>query len=122
MLQPITPLDAIAGIPGLVLGFIVGYALGASKSLSSRNRLTIAIAVGLIAPVIVVLVLDTVGFTEVTTFEVLLSFIATFAGIGFGAAMHWEPFAPPSVKRHVTFDPEEDDKEFDRQIREAFGE
>ena len=120
-MQPITPFDALAGIPGLIFGFIVGYALGASKSLSSRDRLLIAVAVGLIAPIIIVLVLDEVGIAEITTFEILLSIIATFGGIGFGAAMHWEPFAPPPAKRHVSFDPVEDDEEFDRQIREAFG-
>lgn len=122
MLQPITPFDALAGIPGLIFGFIVGYTLGASKSLSSRDRLIIAVAVGLIAPIIIVLALDAVEISEITTFEVLLSVIATFGGIGFGAAMHWEPFAPPRTKRHITFDPEEADEEFDRQIREAFGE
>jgi hypothetical protein len=122
LLQPITPLDGIiAGLPGLVIGFLVGYALGASKSLSSRDRFFIALAVGLFGGVIMILVLSSIGLTGVSSVEVLLSIMATFGGIGVGAAMHWEPFAPPPPKRHVSFDPEEDDEEFDRQIKDAMG-
>ncbi|MHA2142027.1 MAG: hypothetical protein ACXADC_08270 [Candidatus Thorarchaeota archaeon] len=121
MLQ-FTPLDALyAGLPGLVIGFLAGYILGASKSLSTRDRFFISLAVGLFGGVIIILVLSTIGITGVSSVEILLSIMATFGGIGVGAAMHWEPFAPPPPKRHVTFDPEEDDEEFDRQMKEAMG-
>jgi hypothetical protein len=117
-----TPLDALyAGLPGLVIGFLAGYILGASKSLSTRDRFFISLAVGLFGGVIIILVLSTIGITGVSSVEILLSIMATFGGIGVGAAMHWEPFAPPPPKRHVTFDPEEDDEEFDRQMKEAMG-
>ncbi len=127
MLQ-FTPLDALfAGLPGLVVGFLVGYILGASRSLSTRDRFFIALAAGLFGGVIIALVLlntnvIVVGEDEVQlSIMVLLSIMATYGGIGVGAVMHWEPFAPPPPKRHVSFDPEEDDEEFDRQIKDAMG-
>jgi hypothetical protein len=127
-LLQVSVLDAIyAGLPGLMIGFLMGYVLGASKSLSTRDRFFITLAAGLFGGVIITLVLLTTGLIEVGPEEtdlsimVLLSIMATFGGIGVGAVMHWEPFAPPPPKRHVTFDPEEDDEEFDRQMKEAMG-
>lgn len=133
MLQ-ISVLDALyAGLPGLMAGFLVGYILGASKSLSMRDRFFITLTVGLIGGVIIALILQNTGIIvsrpdvppdeEAARLSLmfLLSIMTTFGGIGVGAALHWEPFAEPPPKRHVTFDPEEDDEEFDRQLREAMG-
>jgi hypothetical protein len=127
-------LDALySGLPGLLIGFLVGYILGASKSLSTRDRFFITLTVGLIGGVIIALILQNTGIIAVrpdvpseeeaarVSLMFLLSIMTTFGGIGVGAALHWEPFAAPPPKRHVTFDPEEDDEEFDRQLKEAMG-
>lgn len=122
MLQPFTPIEALtAGLPGLLLGFLVGYMLGATKSFSSRDRFFIALAVGVLGGIVIILILSTTGLVTVSSVEILLSIMATFGGIGVGAVLHWQPFASPPPKRHITFDPEEDDEEFDRQINEALG-
>ncbi|MHA1924964.1 MAG: hypothetical protein ACXABV_13940 [Candidatus Thorarchaeota archaeon] len=133
MLQ-VSVLDALySGLPGLLIGFLVGYILGASKSLSTRDRFFITLTVGLIGGVIIALILQNTGIIAVrpdvpseeeaarVSLMFLLSIMTTFGGIGVGAALHWEPFAAPPPKRHVTFDPEEDDEEFDRQLKEAMG-
>ena len=133
MLQ-VSVLDALySGLPGLMIGFLVGYILGASKSLSTRDRLFITLTVGLFGGVIIALLLQYTGIIVVRSdvppdeeaarlsLVFLLSIMTTFGGIGVGAALHWEPFAAPPPKRHVTFDPEEDDEEFDRQLKEAMG-
>lgn len=129
-LLQVSVLDALyAGLPGLVIGFLVGFILGASKSLSTRDRFFISLTVGLFGGVIITLLLLTTGLIVVSPDEdparlslmFLLSIMTTFGGIGVGAVLHWEPFAAPPPKRHVTFDPEEDDEEFDRQIKEAMG-
>ncbi|MFW9965624.1 MAG: hypothetical protein ACFFEA_00585 [Candidatus Thorarchaeota archaeon] len=122
-----TPLDALyAGLPGLAIGFLAGYILGASKSLSTKDRFFIALTVGLFGGVIIAFLLLTGGIIVVgpegnPSMTVLLSIMSTFGGIGVGAAMHWQPFASTPPKRRVTFDPEEDDEEFDRQLREGLG-
>jgi len=127
LLLQFTPLDAIyAGLPGLVVGFLAGYILGASGSLSTKDRFFIALAVGLFGGVIIAFLLLTSGIIAVgpegnPSMTVLLSIMSTFGGIGVGAGMHWQPSAPTPPKRHVTFDPEEDDEEFDRQLREGLG-
>jgi thiol:disulfide interchange protein len=125
-LLQVSVLDALyAGLPGLMIGFLVGYVLGASKSLSTRDRFLIALTTGLFGGVIITLLLLTTDITgepeERLSLMFLLSILTTFGGLGVGAALHWEPFAAPPPKRHVTFDPEEDDEEFDRQIKEAMG-
>ena len=130
ILLQVSVLDAVyAGLPGLMIGFLVGYVLGASKSLSTRDRFFIALTTGLFGGVIITLLLLTTDIIAVSPGEpeerlslmFLLSILTTFGGLGVGAALHWEPFAAPPPKRHVTFDPEEDDEEFDRQIKEAMG-
>ena len=130
ILLQVSVLDAVyAGLPGLMIGFLVGYVLGASKSLSTRDRFFIALTTGLFGGVIITLLLLTIDIIAVSPGEpeerlslmFLLSILTTFGGLGVGAALHWEPFAAPPPKRHVTFDPEEDDEEFDRQIKEAMG-
>ncbi|MFX1416835.1 MAG: hypothetical protein ACFFC0_08480 [Promethearchaeota archaeon] len=116
MLQAIWE-DYIWGIPGLIVGFVIGYAIGGSKNLRNSDRLLLILAFGLLGGTIIAFLLSwaiTVG-----TFEILLSILSTFGGIIFGAGMHWERPPPPPPKRHVVFEPDEDD-EFDREIEEAF--
>jgi hypothetical protein len=129
-LLQVSVLDALyAGLPGLVIGFLVGFILGASKSLSTRDRFFITIAAGLFGGVIITSLLLTTNMIIINpdddparlSMMFLLSIMTTFGGIGVGAVLHWEPFAAPPPKRHVTFDPEEDDEEFDRQLKDAMG-
>lgn len=116
MLQAIWE-DYIWGIPGLFVGFIIGYAIGGSKNLRNSDRLLLIIAFGLLGGTIIAFLLN--WAIDVGTFEILLSILSTFGGIIFGAGTHWERPPPPPPKRHVVFEPDEDD-EFDREIEEAF--
>jgi len=71
-MQPITSYDRlIYGAPGLFLGFIVGYFVGGSKSLTIRDRFLIGIAFILIGGAVFILALGV--FIPIGTFEVGLS-------------------------------------------------
>jgi hypothetical protein len=119
-MQPITSYDRlIYGAPGLFFGFIVGYFVGGTRSLTMRDRLLIAVAFILIGGLIFILVLGI--FIVVGTFEVVLSMISTAGGFLLGIVSNWVPPEEPPFKVRMTFDPEEADEEFDRQIDEALG-
>ena len=116
MLQAIWE-DYIWGIPGIFVGFIIGYAIGGSKNLRISDRVLLMIAFGLLGGTIIAFLIS--SLYQVGTFEILLSILATFGGIIFGAATHWERPPPPPPERHIIFEPDEDD-EFDKEIEDAF--
>lgn len=119
-MQPVTSYDRlIYGAPGLFLGFIVGYFVGGTKSLTIRDRFLIGVAFILIGGLIFILALG--AFISVGTFEVVLSMISTAGGFLLGLASNWESPDEPPFKARMVFDPEEADEEFDRQIDEALG-
>ena len=119
-MQPITSYDRlIYGAPGLFLGFIVGYFVGGSKSLTIRDRFLIGIAFILIGGAVFILALGV--FIPIGTFEVGLSMISTAGGFFLGIASNWEPPEEKPFKVRMIFDPVEADAEFDRQIDEALG-
>ncbi|MFQ5831585.1 MAG: hypothetical protein ACE5H4_02690 [Candidatus Thorarchaeota archaeon] len=121
MLQAITPFDALIwGLPGLLIGFVIGYSLGGYKSFRVRDRAMLSIVFGLFGGAIIAFAYAGSGFfTDVGTFEVMLSIFSTFGGIALGAALHWEMPPPPPPKRRVVFELD-DDEEFDREIEDAF--
>lgn len=105
----------IYGIPGILLGFILGYLIGGTSSLRYLERIGIGAVVGVIGGIILSLFIAVI--ITPNDFSVLLSVISTFTGIFFGEIMNWSRIVKTGTKNHIIFDPEEDDKEFERQIK-----
>ncbi|NHI83949.1 MAG: hypothetical protein EAX81_06580 [Candidatus Thorarchaeota archaeon] len=119
-MQPFTPYDRfLFGAPGLLIGFIVGYAIGGAKRLTLRDRALIGLSFTLLGGTIIILALGSI--IDVGTFEAVLSILSTGAGFGLGLASNWELPDQPISRPKVVFDPEEADKEFDKQLNEALG-
>ncbi len=105
-------------VPGVVFGLLVGYVLGGWQ-IQSRTRLVIIALLALIGGVMVAL-----GYRLLMGLEpldLILAFMSFVSGVGLGSGIGWVPEGPPAPKRHVRYDPDEDDREFDRQLRESLG-
>ncbi len=108
----------VYGLPGIVLGISVGYIIGGQRSLRTLDRVGIGLAVGVIGGIIIPLMLD--HFTNVSPgdFGIIMSILATTMGAGFGVIINWAPTPRKDKTRRVVFDPDEDDREFERQLKE----
>ena len=103
------------GLPGIILGVAIGYIVGGQKGLRTIDRVGIGLAVGFIGGIIISLML--VVIVEPGDFGIMLSILATTLGVGFGEAINWESAPKKGKTRRVVFDPDEDDREFERQLR-----
>ncbi len=114
---------AIIGGPGILVGLIIGYILGGIKSLGMLERGVLGVVIGVVGGVIVIFLLVALlpTFVPATLEGAILSILAFTVGVVFGAVINWEASVPYAPKRHVTFDPDEDDAEFDRQLEETLG-
>jgi hypothetical protein len=105
----------VYGIPGILLGFVLGYLIGGSSSLRFLERIGIGVAVGIMGGIILSLFIAVL--ITPNDFSILLSIIATSTGIIFGEMMNWSPIEKAGSKSHIIFNPEEDDEEFERQLK-----
>jgi hypothetical protein len=125
-MQVIPTLDvAILGVPGLLIGLLFGHVLGGMTSLSATYRIGLGIIVSFFGGLIIALVYYTLNtmsllLIPITTFEVILIILSYFGGYTLGAISNWAPLPEKPPKRHIIFEPEDDD-EFDREIEEAMG-
>ena len=125
-MQVIPTLDvAILGVPGLLIGLFFGYVLGGMTSLSFDYRIGLGIIISFFGGMITSLIgytLFTMGFLfiPITTFEVILIILSYFGGYALGAVANWAPQPEKPPKRHIIFEPDDDD-DFDKEIEEAVG-
>ncbi|MHA2083758.1 MAG: hypothetical protein ACXAB9_03830 [Candidatus Thorarchaeota archaeon] len=105
-------------IPALLIGAALGYIIGGQERLRIVDRVILGIASSIFGGLIITLALvSLVPLSSASTILAILSFVG---GFSFGAAIHWSPPAKSGPKRHIVFEPDEDD-DFDREIEEAFG-
>ena len=125
-MQVIPSLDvAILGVPGLLIGLLFGYILGGMTSLGFDYRVGLGIIISFFGGMITSLImysLYTMGLLliPITTFEVILIILSYFGGYVLGAVANWAPLPEKPPKRHIVFEPDDDDQ-FDREIEEAMG-
>ena len=105
----------IYGLPGIVIGFALGYIIGGTGTLRRIERVGLGLVVGVVGGIILSLMLVIIAVPS--EFSILLSIIAMTTGLMAGELMNWNPITKPIRKNHVIFDPEEDDEEFERQIK-----
>ncbi|MHA2352952.1 MAG: hypothetical protein ACXAC0_02775 [Candidatus Thorarchaeota archaeon] len=125
-MQVIPTLDvAILGVPGILIGLLFGYILGGMTSLSFDYRIGLGIIISFFGGMITALIghtLFTMGLLliPITTFEVILIILSYFGGYALGAVANWAPLPEKPPKRHIIFEPDDDD-DFDKEIEEAMG-
>ena len=110
--------DALVAVPGLLIGLIIGYTLGGMEDLTMEYRIGLGIITSFFGGFITGL-LFYVQF-NLSTLEVFLIIISFFGGYALGAIANWAPLPEKPAKRHIIFEPEDDD-DFDKEIEEAMG-
>lgn len=110
---------ALIGLPGILLGMLLGYVFGGVKSFRTIDRVGLGIISSFMGGIIVSLILAV--YVEITTVEMVVVIASFFGGYVIGALSNWAPMSRPKKKRRVVFDPEAEDEEFDRQLEEALG-
>ncbi|MFW9848660.1 MAG: hypothetical protein ACFFF4_05945 [Candidatus Thorarchaeota archaeon] len=114
-------LDEIAAIyiaVPIVIGTVSGYAIGGQTRLKAVERIVYGGVVSLIGGIMTALIIA--SFIPPNQFSFLLAVLGFAGGCALGMGFNWAPIPAKPPQRHVVFDPEEDDKEFDRQIEDAF--
>jgi len=105
----------IYGLPGIIIGFALGYLIGGTVALRRIDRVGLGLIVGVIGGIILSLVLSIIAVPN--EFSIILSIIAMTSGLISGELINWNPPTKSTRKSHVVFNPEEDDEEFERQIK-----
>jgi len=115
--QIMPPLELVEyGIPAVLAGLVIGYAIGGSWRLSLRERVFFGVAICFLGGLMLSFLMY--ALMPVTTQTVLFGMISFAGGYAFATMYHWSPPEHPAPKRHVVFEPE-DDEEFDREIDKA---
>ena len=110
--------NAIFAVPGLLIGMLLGYVIGGTDDFTMNYRIGLGLIVSFFAGMITGL-LFYVQFS-LSTFEVILIILSYFGGYALGAVANWAPLPEKPPKRHIIFEPDDDD-DFDREIEEAMG-
>ena len=105
----------IYGLPGIIIGFALGYLIGGTITLRRIDRVGLGLVVGVIGGIILSLLLSIIVVPN--EFSIILSIIAMTSGLISGELINWNPITKSTRKSHVIFNPEEDDEEFERQIK-----
>ncbi|MGQ4911283.1 MAG: hypothetical protein ACP6KW_03860 [Candidatus Thorarchaeota archaeon] len=110
---------ALLGLPGILLGMLLGYVFGGVETLRARDRLSLGIISSFVGGMILSLII--VVYHEIQTMEMIFIILSFFGGYLLGVFSNWAPTPQPRATRHIIYDPEDEDAEFDRQIKEALG-
>ncbi len=114
-----TTLDmALLGVPGILIGLLLGYTIGGSERFRTIDRIGIGIISSIFAGVITTVVL--IIYFSLTAYEAIFIILSYFGGYFLGAASNWAPTPEKPPKRHIVYEPDDDDDEaFDREIEDA---
>ncbi len=106
------------GVPALFVGLLAGYSFGGHKSLTRVERIGFGFVICVLGGLVMTFLLT--PFAPVSMPNVFVQVLSFSVGYVFGALNHWAPTESSARKRHVVFEPE-DDEEFDREIDKALG-
>ncbi|MFW9973857.1 MAG: hypothetical protein ACFFDQ_01140 [Candidatus Thorarchaeota archaeon] len=111
----------ILGAPGILIGIIFGYSIGGMDDLNFTYRIGLGVIVSFFGGMITSLLFTYVQLVPIAinTYEVLFIILSFFGGYALGAISNWAPLPDKTPKRHVVFEPDDDD--FDKELEEAMG-
>ena len=116
---------AILGVPGILIGLVLGYIIGGMTSLNFSYRIGLGIVFSSFGGMITALVFSSDPIRDflpfvVGPFEFILIIVSYLGGYILGAVSNWAPLPEKPAKRHIIYEPD-DDEDFDREIEEALG-
>ena len=116
---------AILGVPGILIGLVLGYIIGGMTSLNFNYRIGLGIVFSSFGGMITALVFSSDPIRDflpfvVGPFEFILIIVSYLGGYILGAVSNWAPLPEKPAKRHIIYEPD-DDEDFDREIEEALG-
>lgn len=109
---------ALIGIPGLLIGLLIGYVIGGMPSFRLIDRIVLGTIISGLGGLILSLVIN--FFIPIFTLEMIFIILAFGGGYGFGLFLNWKPPSDSGPKSHIIYEPEDDDA-FDKEIEEALG-
>ena len=109
---------AILGVPGILIGLLLGYIFGGYESFRAIDRIGMGIISSIFAGVITTVIL--MIYVSLNTFEAIFIVLSYLGGYALGAASNWAPTPEKAPKSHIIYEPDDDDDEaFDREIEET---
>lgn len=109
---------ALIGIPGLLIGLVIGYVIGGMSSFRLIDRIGLGIIISGIGGLILSLLIS--FFVSIASLEMMFIILAFVGGYGLGLFLNWTPQVDSGPKSHIIYEPDDDDA-FDREIEEALG-
>ncbi len=109
---------AFLGIPGLLIGLVIGYVIGGLSSFRMIDRLGFGLIISGIGGLILSLLINT--FIPFYSFEAVFIVLAFAGGYYLGLFLNWTPLIIPKPKNHIIYEPDDDDA-FDKEIEEVLG-
>lgn len=108
---------ALLGVPGILIGLLLGYIFGGYESFRAIDRIGMGIISSIFAGVITSVIL--MIYVPLTTYEAIFIVLSYFGGYILGAASNWAPTPEKPPKTHIVYEPDDDDEAFDREIEET---
>lgn len=109
---------ALLGVPGIFIGLFLGYFIGGNESFRAIDRIGLGIISSIFGGVITTVVLM-IFIPTIATLEAIFIILSYFGGYALGAVSNWAPEPEKAPKRHIVYEPDDDDDAFDREIEET---
>lgn len=109
---------AILGIPGILIGLVLGYTFCGYERFKAIDRIIMGIISSIFAGIITTVVM--MIFIPEASSQAGLIVLSYSGGYALGAASNWAPTPEKPPKSHIIYEPDDDDDEaFDREIEET---
>lgn len=111
---------AFLGIPGIIIGVVIGYILGDMDTLTLMYRVLIGGFINIIGGIILSLLISQF-LLALDSLEMVFIILSLIGGFFLGMFLNYSPHLNSSKRNHIIYELDDDDEEFDRQIEEALG-
>ena len=109
---------ALIGMPGILLGLLIGYIIGGMPSFRLIDRIGLGIIISGAGGLVLSLAIS--FFITIGSLEMMFVILAFAGGFILGLFLNWKPPIKTKAKQHIIYEPDDDDA-FDKEIEEALG-